>query len=110
MLKKLVIVAAVCMTTQAFAGQCILHVKRVACEGKEKESYTKCKDLSPECDSEPVEATSEKDCAKKALKSCENARLDITKLKTITAKFDGKPVEGGKQFCAQDRPDFNKCK
>jgi hypothetical protein len=27
----------------------------------------------------------------------------------ISAILDGKPINGGKTFCAADRPDFNKC-
>ena len=92
----------------AFAGECVLHVKREACAGKDKDSYSKCEGKQ-ECDEKPVTASSEKDCMKKALKGCDNARLDITKSKVITAKFDGKPVEGGKNFCEADRADFNKC-
>lgn len=93
---------------QAYAGKCVLTTTRVACSAAtESESYSKCGGKAS-CDEETT-AMSEKDCGKKALKGCENARLNITKSKTITATFDGKPVEGGKNFCAADRPDFNKC-
>lgn len=88
------------------AGKCVMHVVREACPGKEGQSYTKCGDKK-ECD-QAIEATSEKDCAKKARKECDNARVDITKSKAITAIFDGKPVEAGKNFCAADAP--SKCK
>lgn len=94
----------------AYAEKCVLHIYREACSDKTKdESFAKCGGKQ-ECDKE-LEASSEKDCAKKALKECENARLEITKLKKITAKFgtDQKPLENSKQFCAEDRPDFNKC-
>lgn len=96
------------LSVNAFAGVCSLDITREACPGKDSESYAKC-DGKKQCVKDST-ATSEKDCAKKALKECDNARLDITKNKTITAKFEGKPVEGGKNFCAADRPDFNKCK
>lgn len=97
------------LSSTAFAkDECVLHFKRVACsKEKEAESFSKC-DGKAECDKK-IEATSDKDCAKKAMKECENARLNVTKSKEITATYDGKPVMDGKQFCASDRPDFNKC-
>lgn len=94
------------------AEDCILHVKREACSKEvEKESFAKCEGGVAECDEKPVPANSEKDCAKKALKACDNARLNITKSKVITASYgkDKKAVLGGKNFCESDRPDFNKC-
>ena len=100
-----------CMTVfsmTAFADKCVLDITRVACPTKEKESYEKCAGKA-QCPKD-LTATSEKDCAKKALKECENARLEITKSKAITATYDGAPVEAGKNFCAADRADFNKCK
>lgn len=106
---KFITVGLVFFALNAFAGKCILDVKREACPGKEKESYEKCAGKS-QCDPKEVVATSAKDCAKKAVKECDNARLEITKLKIIKASFDGTAVEDGKNFCAVDRPDFNKCK
>ena len=106
-MKKLLAIVMVLAGTSAFAGECVIHTVREACAGKEEISYKKCEGKK-EC-GETTKAATEKDCAKKALKSCDNARLDITKSKTITAKFDGKDVEGGKNFCAADRADFNKC-
>ncbi len=109
MLKKTVFVYLLMISAQALAANdCVLHFTRVACPGKEAISFEKC-DGKASCDKEK-DATSEKDCAKKALKECENARLDITKSKEITATYKGQPVNGGKNFCAADRPDFNKCK
>jgi len=91
----------------ALGGQCVVKTTRAACPGKEKEAFAKCGGQAA-CD-ETVTADSEKDCAEKALKACDINRPNITKSKTVTATFDGKPVEGGKNFCAADRPDFNKC-
>lgn len=93
--------------TTAIAGDCVLNVTRTACPGKEAESYKKC-DGKQSCE-EMKETSSAEACAKEALKACDNARLDITKSKVITASFDGAPVEGGKNFCEANRPDFNKC-
>ena len=59
-----------------------MHVNREACPGKDAESYKKC-DGKKECD-EKTTATSDKDCTKKALKACENARFEITKSKTVS--------------------------
>ena len=38
----------------------------------------------------------------KAAKSCDNSRPAITKSKTVSATFDGKAVEGGKNVCASE--------
>lgn len=91
------------------AGKCVLKVTRTACPAKEKESYSKCKGKQS-CDVEDAATTAE-DCAAAAVKACENTpdRQQITKSKVITALFGGQPVEKGKNFCAADRPDFNKC-
>jgi hypothetical protein len=89
--------------------RCVLKVTRTACAGKEKESFSKC-DGKASCDVNDAAAT-EADCAAAAVKACDNApdRQSITKSKTITALFGGKPVQAGKNFCVADRPDFNKC-
>jgi hypothetical protein len=91
------------------AGKCVLKVTRTACPAKERESYSKCNGKQS-CDVEDA-ATMAEDCAADALKACENTpdRQQITKSKVITALFGGQPVEKGKNFCAADRPDFNKC-
>jgi hypothetical protein len=98
------------VATTAWAGDCVLHVTRTACQGKEKESFSKCKG-NASCEETKKTATAAA-CAKQALKACENVgdRQQQTKSKVITAKFDGKPVEDGKNFCEENRPDFNKCK
>jgi hypothetical protein len=96
-----------CLSVPALAGECVLKTTRTACPGKEKESFSKCNGQAS-CD-EKVAADSEKDCADKAAKSCDNSRPSITKSKTVSATFDGKPVSGGKNVCATERPDYNKC-
>lgn len=108
---KLFIAAVVFISANAFAEKCMISVTREACPGQEKESYAKC-DGNAVCKPKEVEAKTEKECAKKATKECENARVEITKSKTVTATFGEKatPVEGGKNFCAADRSDFNGCK
>jgi len=91
----------------AYAGECVIKVTRTACPGKEAESYKKC-DGKQSCE-DIQETDTAAACAEAALKACYNARLDITKSKVITATFDNVPVEGGKNFCDPNRPDFNKC-
>ncbi len=93
--------------TTAIAGDCVISVTRTACPGKEAESYKKC-DGKQSCE-ELKETASAEACAKEALKACDNARVEITKSKVITASFDGASVQGGKNFCEDNRPDFNKC-
>ena len=103
--------ALTAMTQVAMAGVCEIHIKRTACPGKDKESYAKC-DGKAECDTKK-KADSADECAKIAADECPNSRLEITKSKEITAKFGGAAVkskDGKDQFCAADRPDFNKCK
>ncbi len=90
------------------AGICELTVKRVACAGKEAESYKKC-DGKDQCTNKQ-KADSEAACQKLAENECVNSRLDITKSKEIKATFGGSPVKGGANLCATDRADFNKCK
>ncbi len=104
--------------TVADDGGCVVHYVRTACQGQEAESFKKC-DGQAECDkSKP--ADSAEACAAAALKSCDNSRLDITKYKVITAKYNGEALTGGfdmegnadpagTNFCDKDRPDLNQC-
>ena len=96
-----------CVSVPAIAGECVLKTTRVACAGKEKDAYSKCGGQAS-CD-EKVVADSAKDCTEKAAKSCDNSRPNMIKSKAVSATFDGKPLEGGKNLCASDRPDYNKC-
>lgn len=107
-MKHLLLLPIFLYSYSAYAGKCEIKVTRVACPGQEAESYKKC-DGKPECPAKEIKAASAKDCAKKALKECENARLTVTKSKTITATWDGAAIEDGKNFCDADRADFNKC-
>ncbi|RDB36779.1 MAG: hypothetical protein DCC88_03360 [Spirobacillus cienkowskii] len=103
------IACASILSNSSFAGTCTMHVTREACTGMEKESYAKCGGKAS-CD-ETKKTGSAEACAKAALEACANvaARQKQTKSKKITADFDGKPVEGGKNFCEPNRSDFNKC-
>ena len=110
-MKKLVIIAgAFFLSSSVYAGTCEIHYDRTACPGKEDISYKKCK--GEKACTKKKRAKDLTACQKLALKSCSNSRLDITKSKIIKASFDGKPIksaEGKDNFCAADRPDFNKC-
>lgn len=108
-MNKSIILAALFSLSLASAAEaaCVIHFNRTACPGQEQESYSKCGG-SKQCDqSDP--ATTAAACLAAARKACENSRLDITKSKVITAKFDGKSLKGGANFCAANRADFNKC-
>lgn len=85
------------------AADCVLQVTRTACPGQEKESFSKCNGTAS-CE-EKKPAASAAQCVSTAKSSCANSRLDITKYKKITAKFDGADLEGGKDFCV-GHPDF----
>lgn len=87
----------------AFAADCVLQVTRTACQGEEKESFSKCNGTAS-CD-EKKPAASAAQCISKAKSSCANSRLTITKNKKVTAKFDGADLEGGKDFC-EGHPDY----
>lgn len=109
-IRSLVLVAALTLSGVASADDCVLQITRTACPGKEAESYAKCTG-KPSC-TETKPAANAAQCATKAKEGCANSRRDVTKSKKITALFGGKPVEGGKDFCAghpdypyTDRPD-----
>jgi hypothetical protein len=106
-MKTLWLLFAICMLSNAFAGDCIIHIKRVACKGKEKDSYAKCNNLN-ECYMPAKVTESMIECAKLAKDECINIRKNITKSKEVTATFNGESVMG-KNFCKPNRPDFNKC-
>lgn len=91
------IVALMAMSGSAFAGECVMKITRKACPGKEAESYSKCKGQAS-CD-ESKKTGSAEACAKEAIKSCQNKRYDVTQDKNVMATFDGKALEGGRDFC-----------
>lgn len=97
----------------AFAGTCEITTTRTACPGKESISYKKC-DGQQTC-SDFKDLSDAQQCKAAAIASCENSRLTITKLKVITATFDGKELKtdaGSTDFCtAYDKRDaeFNQC-
>lgn len=122
-MKKTIVLAAILTLSfsmhGASAADCVVHVKRTACAGKEAESYKKC-DGKQECDMAEASASTDAACSKAALAGCDNTRLDVTKYKVVTATFkgaaltggfttDGKADPKGANFCAADRPDLNKC-
>lgn len=109
-MKSTLLAVALLFSAQTFAaGDCVLAVTRVACKGKEAESYKKCEGKAT-CD-EKKKSKDAAACAKEALEACENVgpRQKITESKVVKATFDGAAVEGGKDFCGGGRPDFNKC-
>jgi hypothetical protein len=109
--KLFAITALALSSSMALAGVCEISITRVACPGKEAESFKKC-DGKASCVAKKKAETAE-ECAKLAADECPNSRLDITKSKEITAKFGGADVkskDGKSQFCDANRPDFNKCK
>jgi hypothetical protein len=102
--------AAICfmaLSEVATAG-CVIHYNRTACPGKEVESYSKCNGTK-ECDKEDTSAVSLKACEQATAAACVNTRLTITKSKIVSGKFNGTALRGGANFCASNRPDFNKC-
>lgn len=99
-------------------GVCVIKYVRTACQGQEVESFSKC-DGKAECEKTQT-ADSTEACAALALEACANSRLDITKYKTITARFSGTELKGGfdaqgnadptgANFCDKNRTDLNQC-
>ncbi|MEO5376730.1 MAG: hypothetical protein H7832_02940 [Magnetococcus sp. DMHC-6] len=124
-MKKSYVTFAASLIVLGFAGSaaaespCVLSYVRTACAGQEAVSYAKCGGKAA-CDKEK-DADMKPICVAEAEKACSNDRVDITKSKIIKAKFRGEQLVGGYNdagapdpkgfnFCAADRPDFNKCK
>ena len=117
-MKKIALLsAAIILSSNAvLAGDktdCAVHYTRTACAGQESISYKKC-DGEQSC-TKYKPADSLEACQDAALKSCKNKRLDITKMKVITAAYKGQPIQsktGKDDFCL-DYPnkdtEFNKC-
>jgi hypothetical protein len=103
MMRCFVVTAMLFVSSVVLADDCVIHITRTACPGKETESFTKCGGKASCDESKP--AVSAAQCATKAKEACANARLDVTKYKKITATFNGQPVEGGKDFCV-GHPDY----
>ena len=100
--------------TSAYAFfKCEVTYDRTPCPGKEEISFAKCG--GKQICTRVKRAESEYECAKAARNSCQNNRLDITKEKIITAKFNGveiKSAEGERDFCLsynKREREYNKC-
>ena len=97
----------------ANAGTCEVQYDRTSCPGKEAISYKKCK--GEKTCSKFKEASDAEACKAKAVKSCANRRLNITKSKVIKAIYEGQALKnskGGDDFCqdyAKASEEFNKC-
>ncbi len=111
--KNLIVASILMMSVQVMAAECNINYTRIACNGKEAISFKKC-DGKANCTKTSDVATAE-ECQVKAVKSCANDRLDITKSKVITASFGGKALKnktGGSDFCqnyAEKSIEFNQC-
>ena len=89
------------------AEVCEIEITRKACSGFESESYKKCQ--GKQTCTKQFEFLHPRECEKKAYQSCLNSRLSITHSKVIRAKFQGKFLKDGENFCEPDRYDFNSC-
>jgi hypothetical protein len=113
-MNKLLITGFLLLTSFSAFSKCEISYDRTACAGKEKESYAKCEDKKTCTKSDAAEDKEE--CQAAALKACENSRVDVTKSKIITAKFNGAELlskTGKKDFCedyAKKATEFNQCK
>ncbi len=104
----------------ALAADCVIHIRRTACSGKQQEAFKKCAGKA-ECDMREQSAASDADCIAAAMKACDNPHVDITKYQAVTAKFksaeligghapDGATEPLGGNFCASDQYDLNRCR
>ena len=111
---KGVIGLALCLTaTVASAGTCEVSVTRTACSGKEALSYSKCN--GKQSCTQLFQVGDAPACRKAANDACKNERLDITKSKVISAKFNGESLkanDGNSDFCIgypNRTQEFDKC-
>ncbi len=94
-------------------SECSVHYTRTACPGEEATSYKKCNG-NQSC-VKYKKADSAEACQKAAIKSCRNRRLNITKLKVITAMWKGQAIQapsGSDDFCMdyeKREQEFNRC-
>lgn len=103
MIKSLIVVLATgyLFSSAVYAGDCTLMVTRTACPGKDSESFKKCAGKAV-CEPDVKEDIGTEDaCKKAALDDCTNKRFDITKYKVVKAKFGGKDLDGGKDYCKE---------
>ena len=89
-------------STYLFAGQCDLTFTRMACKGKETESYSKCPGGVKTC-TITYKDNSQVDCTNLSISNCINGRTDVTKYKSVEASFDGQVINNGDDFCLKDR-------
>lgn len=86
---------------------------RTACPGQEEISYKKCN--GQQSCTEVVDVADAAACKTAATQACENQRLNITKSKVITAKYDGTELKtdaGSTDFCtvySKRAEEFDKC-
>ncbi|MBF0205844.1 MAG: hypothetical protein HQK53_03050 [Oligoflexia bacterium] len=94
-------------------GICKLQVTRIACPGKQTESFRKC-DGDESC-VEIIELPSSQLCEQAAEEACFNSAHNeqITKSKSITATFNDDSLENGNDICdtrnTGNRFKFDKC-
>ena len=97
----------------SYAADCLIKTTRIACAGKESESFSKCDGQRSCTKTETV--SSPEACKQAALNACRNDRLDITKRKEINASYDGNPMYGSSgqsDMCteyANKLTEFNQC-
>jgi len=95
------------------ASECSVSYTRTACPGQEATSFKKC-DGNASCVKQK-EADSAEACQAAAVKSCRNRRLNITKLKVITATWQGQAIQspsGKDDFCLdyeKRAEEFDRC-
>lgn len=113
MIKYLSIIAlALALPAAALAGECVKTETRFPCKTgdaskdaeTEKLCYEKC-DGKPTCDKSKKVGSAEA-CLKWASSECSVFRPGVTDKKAVIVKFDGKPINDGKDLCSPEKPEY----
>lgn len=119
MVKCLSVIATIAfVSVTAWAGDCVKTETRFPCKTGdttkdaqiEKTCYEKC-DGKATCDKNK-KVSSEDACMKWAQNECSVFRPGTTDKKSVTVKFNGKPLNDGKDLCFPEKSEYkwHQCK
>jgi hypothetical protein len=87
-MKNLIVASLVLVATSAFAGECVMKIKRDACPGKEAAAF---KPYNGKTETEEKKTVGdEAACKAEAKKAAKIVRKGTLTKKTVAATFDGK--------------------
>ncbi len=89
-MNKLIAAVLVVVSSSAFAGECVMKIKRDACAGKETAAY---KPYNGKTETEEKKTVADAAaCTAEAKKAAKIVRKGTLTKKTVVASFDGKDV------------------